>query len=438
MTAFDALFVPDELRAAVSADAWLDAMLEFECALAEAGRKLGLVPAEAVAAIAAVRAAGSFDADAIWADGRAVGNPAEPLVRALRARVGDAERYVHLGATSQDVVDSAAMLVAGRALAVIVAAVDEAAAACAALAQTHRQTPTVGRTLLQHAVPTTFGLKAAGWLDRLLDAREALVGADGSRAVQLGGAAGTLSGYGADGVKAVELVAATLGLAVPVLPWHASRTRVNTLGAALALAAGVSSGIAFDVVLLAQTEVAEVEESAAGGSSAMPHKRNPVHAVLARGAARVAAANCSVLTDSVEHEHERAAGAWHAEWEALSVALLYTGASVAELGHSLDGLVVNVDRMRANLELTGGLIYSERVAAALAERVGRQAAHGMVADAVGQVSHGASFKAVLLAIAGDGLTEAEIDGLLDPATIVDTSGAFVDRALARYRSAGSA
>jgi len=314
--------------------------------------------------------------------------------------------------------------------------VDDVAAVCAALAETHRDTPAVGRTLLQHAVPTTFGLKAAGWLDRILDARRALRAADAGRAVQLGGAAGTLSGYGADGVRAVELVAQSLGLGVPVLPWHASRTRVVELGAALALTAGVSAGIAFDLVLLAQTEVGEVSEVAAGGSSAMPHKRNPVHAVLARGVSRLAAANASVLTGSVEHEHERAAGAWHAEWEALSSALLYTGAAVVELGRSLTGLVVDVGRMRANLGLTGGLVYSEHVAAALGEQIGRQAAHELVAEAARRVSRGSTFREALLEVSDGRLTGDEVDGLLDPASLSDSSGAFVDRALARYRAQG--
>ena len=216
--------------------------------------------------------------DGLLDDGRAVGNPAEPLVRALRARVGEEhERFVHLGATSQDVLDTAAMLVARNAVALVLAHVDAAADACAALAREHRSTPMAARTLLQQAVPTTFGLVAAGWLVSLLDARARLaeVGESGL-AVQLGGAAGTLSALGDDGVRVVDALARELELAVPTLPWHTNRVRVAELGAALATVAGVCGKIGLDVVLLSQTEVDEVREAAGGGSSAMPQKRNPV------------------------------------------------------------------------------------------------------------------------------------------------------------------
>jgi 3-carboxy-cis,cis-muconate cycloisomerase len=246
VTAFDALFVPEELREAVCGQSWLEAMLEVERALAAAGVSVGLVPPASAEVIAQACAdAGSFRWEELIDQGHAVGNPVEPLVRALRARVGaEHERFVHHGATSQDVLDSAAMLVAREAGAHVLDHLDGAAAGCARLARDHRSTPMAARTLLQHAVPTTFGLVAAGWLTALLDARQRLreLAGDGL-AVQLGGAAGTLAAYGDDGPRVVELLARELDLAVPTLPWHTNRVRIAELGAALAAAAGVCGKI---------------------------------------------------------------------------------------------------------------------------------------------------------------------------------------------------
>ena len=353
MTAFDALFVPAELREATSGRSWLEAMLEVERALAAAGAAAGVVPAAASEAIADA----CFDRDSFrWEDlvdqGHAVGNPVEPLVRALRARVGDEhERFVHLGATSQDVLDSAAMLVARKAVAQVLGYVGETAATCAALAREHRDAPMAARTLLQQAVPTTFGLVAAGWLVALLDARRRVVeiGRTGL-AVQLGGAAGTLAALGDDGPRVTEELAHELGLAVPTLPWHTNRVRIAELGAALGTVAGVCGKIGLDIVLLSQTEVAEVREGTGGGSSTMPQKRNPVRATLARACARLAGAHAAVLQESLVQEHQRAAGAWHAEWEALCGALSFAGGAAAAADESLGGLEVDTERMRANLD----------------------------------------------------------------------------------------
>ena len=431
MTAFDALFVPAELREAVSGRSWLVAMLETESALAAAGASVGVVPDAAAEAIAAACAdADGYGWDELLEQGRAVGNPAEPLVRALRARVGDEhERFVHLGATSQDVLDTAAMLVSREAAALVLGHVDAATDECAALAREHRSTPMAARTLLQQAVPTTFGLVAAGWLVTLLDARRRLadVAATGL-AVQLGGAAGTLSALGDDGLRILEALAGELGLDVPTLPWHTNRVRVAELGGALATLAGACGKIALDVVLLSQTEVAEVREAAGGGSSAMPQKRNPVGATLARSCAALATAHASVLQAGLVQEHQRAAGAWHAEWEALCGVLVFAGGAAAAAAESLDGLDVDVARMRENLDATGGLVLSERVAAALAERLGRGPAHELVAAAAGAPS----FRAALLADGRAGLEADQVDALLDPTTYVGSAGALVDRALARY------
>jgi 3-carboxy-cis,cis-muconate cycloisomerase len=260
VTTFAPLFVPEELRDAVSGRAWLAAMLEAERALASAGAAAGVVPAEAAAAIADACSVDAFDWEWLLDEGRTVGNPAEPLVRALVERVAkDAGRFVHLGATSQDIVDTAAMLVARGALDIVLQDLARVADACASLARAHRDAPMAGRTMLQHAVPTTFGLKAAGWLVAVLDARAQLADVrERGLAAQLGGAAGTLSALGDRGVEVLVLYARELGLAEATLPWHTNRVRVAELGSALAIVCGVVSKIGLDLQLLAQTEVAEV------------------------------------------------------------------------------------------------------------------------------------------------------------------------------------
>jgi 3-carboxy-cis,cis-muconate cycloisomerase len=436
VTPFAPLIVPAALAEAVSGRAWLRAMLQAERALATAGAEAGLVPAEAAAAIAAACGEG-YDWEDLLAEGRSAGTPVEPLVRALVARVGEEHaRFVHLGATSQDVMDTAAMLVAREALGHVLDPLGRAAGTCAALAREHRDTSMAGRTLLQQAVPTTFGLKAAGWLVALLDARARLdqLRAHGL-AAQLGGAAGTLSALGDRGVEVASLFARELGLVEPTLPWHANRVRIAELGAALGTAACVAAKIALDLELLAQTEVGEVREGGGGGgSSAMPHKQNPVGAMWARSAAAQARGHVLVLTSSLVGEHERAAGAWQAEWDALSGALATCGAAAAALAGALDGLEVDTARMRANLALTGGRIATERVASILAERLGRTEARALVREA--SLAAGASGRALAeeLSVADTGLSREEIEAALDPTTYLGSAGALVDRALARYEN----
>lgn len=389
MTTFGPLFVPEPLREAVSDAAWLEAMLGVERALVNAEALAGIVPADAAGAIAEACVPDHYDIDALSEEGRATGNPVEPLVRALRAQVGgDAARWVHFGATSQDVLDSAAMLVARGGLELIRDELGGVAAACARLADAHRDTPMAGRTLLQQAVPTTFGLKAAGWLDAVADARVSLAAV--VLPAQLGGAAGTLAPLGAQGLQVLRLLANELELAEPTLPWHTQRAPVRRLAGALAGTAAACAKIGLDVVLLAQTELGEVSEGSGGGSSTMPHKRNPMRAVLARACARGVRAQVAVLAAG-EHELERAAGAWHAEWGALSEALALTGGASAAIGECLDGLEVHPERMRANMTPD---LFAERDA--LLER---------------------------------GVLNRSDDDYLGSAT------AFVDRALARYRSA---
>ena len=347
MTTFAPLFVPERLRNAVDDRAWLASMLDVERALASASTRAGVVPADAAAAIGAACVPERYDVDRLSEEGRAAGNPAEPLVRALRQQVGgEAALWVHVGATSQDVLDTAAMLVARNALVLVVEGLDGAADRCAALADEHRNTECAARTLLQQAVPTTLGLRAAGWLVGALDAREAL----GSVVLpaQLGGAAGTLAALGEEGIEVLEAFAAELGLAVPLLPWHTRRTPVARLAAALGETASACAKIGLDVVLLAQTEVGEVRERTGGGSSTMPQKRNPARAVLARACARGVHTQVAMLA-SGDHELERAAGAWQAEWSALSEALALAGGAAAAIRECLDELEVDPARMRANM-----------------------------------------------------------------------------------------
>ena len=380
---FSGLFVPEVVAATTSGEAWLAAMLEVEVSLAEAEAEAGLIPAEAAKAIRAACDAGGFDVDRLSAEGRVSANPVVPLVAELRAKVGgDAAEFVHHGATSQDVLDSAAMLVASRALGVIRPELDGVAAACAELAEHHRDTPMAGRTLLQQAVPVTFGLKAAVWLDSVVSARERLDSL--SLAVQLGGAAGTLGSLGPGGERVIDLLATRLGLDEPSVPWHASRVRIADLGSSLAITAGVLEKIALDVVLLSQTEVGEVAEPSGGGrggSSIMPHKRNPAGSVVAIACARRVRGDAGVLLAAMPQELERAAGAWQSEWGPLSDALALSGGAAAAMREVLEGLEVRPERMLENLELLR-----------------------------------------------DKLSEEE----MDPAGYLATAGVFVDRALSRY------
>ncbi|HUJ54716.1 MAG TPA: lyase family protein [Gaiellaceae bacterium] len=355
MTTFGPIFVPAAIREAVSDAAWFAAMLDAERALASVEACLDVIPAEAAPAIAEQCELDRFDLEEILEQGRAVGNPVEPLVRALRERVGGAAgQWVHHGATSQDVLDTAAMLVARRATVLLLEELDAAAAACVRLAEEHRETPMAGRTLLQQAVPTTFGAKAAAWLVALQIPLERL------RAypflAQLGGAAGTLAPLGDRGPEVAAAFAEELDLQAPPLPWHAVRDPWAELGALLERAAQACAKVGFDVVLLAQTEIGEIAETDGGGSSTMPHKRNPVHATLARACARIVHANAGVLA-SGEHELERGAGAWHAEWTALTEALAHAGGAAAAIRECLERLEVFPERMRENMRPE---LYSER------------------------------------------------------------------------------
>ncbi|HEY3010445.1 MAG TPA: 3-carboxy-cis,cis-muconate cycloisomerase [Micromonosporaceae bacterium] len=348
---FDGVLARGPVRTEVADVAWLSAMLEAEAALATAQAAVGLIPAEAAAAIAAVCRPERYDIGALGRAAAGPGNPVLPLVRAVRDAAGaDAAKFVHYGATSQDILDTAAMLVAHRALGALLGDLSGAANAAARLAAAHRDTPMAGRTLLQHALPVTFGLAAAGWLAALDAAADRLVVVRDTRlAVQLGGPVGTLDRWGESGQPLVARYAAELGLSAPALPWHTDRTRIADLAGALGTAAGAIGKAARDVTLLAQSDVSEVAETGGGASSAMAHKRNPVASVAAIGCATQAPGLVATLLAAMVHEHQRAAGAWHAEWRPLRELLTSVGSAAAWLRECLTGLTVHEDAMATNL-----------------------------------------------------------------------------------------
>lgn len=437
---FEPIFVPDGLREAVCDRAWLQAMLDAEAALAAAQAGAGLISTEDADAIRARCDAERFDAEELGRAGRAAGNPVVPLVKALTAEVpGRAGRQVHRGATSQDITDTGAMLVAARSLDVILPDLEALAAHCARLADDHRATLMAGRTLMQQALPVTFGLKAAGWLVAVIEARRGLARVrEHGLAAQLGGAAGTLASLGEAGPAVLTGFARELDLAEPVVPWHASRGRLVELAGALAVCAGVAEKVARDVILMAQTEVGEVAEPSGGGrggSSTLPHKRNPILSVTAVAGARRARSAAQTLQAAMDHEHERAAGAWHAEWQAIGEALSATGGAAAAMREALGGLEVYPDRMRGNLDATGGLILAENVTTVLTGSLGRLEAHELVKAACERVAqNGTGLKQELLAEPSirNAVSEEEIEAALDPAGYLGSSETFVDRALDLY------
>jgi 3-carboxy-cis,cis-muconate cycloisomerase len=432
--------------------AWLTAMLQTEAALARALERAGLAPAGAGAAVTAAARAGAIDAAELGRQAALTGNPVPALVRALAAGVPPAAAAaVHKGATSQDIIDTAAMLLARRALAAVAADLAAAADAAARLAARHRDTVMIGRTLLQQAVPVTFGLVTAGWLTGLDEARAGLDRVRAGRlAVQFGGAAGTLASLGADGPRVAALLADELDLPLPVLPWHTDRLRIVEVAASCAGAAAALGKIARDVTLLAQSEVAEVREgdepgagARRGGSSAMPHKRNPVAAIAILGCTRQVPGLLATLSAAAEQEHQRAAGAWHSEWEPFSGLLRLTGSAASWGAELLAGLTADPARMRANIDAAGGFPLAERVSGLLAPAVGAGAAHDLVAEASAvAAAAGQPLRVALLGhpdlrsrLDAAGVTPAQVEAALDPAGYLGAAGELVDAALAAHRDA---
>src|SRR5712672_909751 len=365
---------------------YLQHMLDFEAALAHAEAATGVIPASAADIIAKSCRAESFDLAALAEAATRSGNLAIPLVKALTAHVvksdKEAARYVHWGATSQDVIDSAAMLGLRAGIDALLGDLDRAVAGFAKLARLHRSTAMVARTWLQHALPMPFGLKLAEYAAALHRAKRRLqrIRQD-TLALQFGGAAGTLAALGDKGLLVAEKLAQDLKLPLPDAPWHAHRDRIAEAASVFAIVAGTCGKIARDVTLMMQTDVGEAFEPSGegrGGSSTMPHKRNPVAAASALAAATMAPNLAATIFAAQVQDHERSAGPWHAEWPTLPTLQLVTSGALAAIVDIAEGLEVDVARMRVNLDATHGLIMAEAVTMALAEKIGKSDAHHLV------------------------------------------------------------
>jgi 3-carboxy-cis,cis-muconate cycloisomerase len=437
--------------------AWLRAMLAAESALARALERAGLAPPGAGAAVTAAAARpGDFNVAELGQSSALTGNPVPGLARALTRLVPDpaAKTAVHRGATSQDIMDTAAMLLARDAIDAAADSLSGAAVAVARLADAHRGSLMIGRTLLQQAVPLTFGVVAAGWLAGLDGALDGLASVRETRlAVQFGGAAGTLASLGPPGAAVKSLMAEELGLADPPLPWHTERLRIIDVAVAMTRVTAALSKIARDVTLLAQTEIAEVSEGAPapgtsnsgprrGGSSAMPNKNNPVAAIAILGCTRQAGGLLATLVASAEQEQQRAAGAWHAEWQPFGHLLELAVSAAAWARDLLENLAVDTARMAGNLAAAGGLPMAERVTALLRDSLGPPQAHDLVATAAARAaSAGVPLRDVLLAtpdvadkLSKAGISAAEIEQALNPAGYLGASDAFIAAALAAHHA----
>src|ERR1700729_1481747 len=423
----------------------LQYMLDFEAALARAEASIGIVPAASAEVIAKACNAGSFDLAALAEAATRSGNLAIPLVKALTTEVArtdtEAARYVHWGATSQDVIDTAAMLMLRAGIDALLADIDRAIAGFARLARQHRHTAMVGRTWLQHALPMPFGLKLAEYAAALNRSRTRLrrLRSD-TLALQFGGAAGPRAALGDHGWRVAEKLAAELDLPLPEAPWHTHRDRFAEAASVMAIIAGTCGKIARDVSLLMQTDVGEAFEPSGegrGGSSTMPHKRNPVAAATALAAATMAPNLAATIFAAQVQDHERSAGPWHAEWPTLPSLLLVTSGGLAAIVDIAEGLEVDTQRMRANLDTTNGLIMAEAVTFALAEKIGKSDAHHLVEAASKQAV--ANKKHLREVLAADPKVSAKLDAkkladLFEPMAYQGVSQALIDRLLASLDS----
>ena len=446
----DAFSTTTALADAMGDGAFVRRMLTFEAALGRALADVGLAPASAAVAIAAACRDLRVDEQTLFADGAKAGTLAIPLVKLLTSLVRErdpaASAWVHFGATSQDVLDTALVLQLNDALALIEADLDRLCEAAATLARDRRHAPMLGRTLLQPATPITFGLKAAQWLAAAADcltrvrrsASDALV-------VQFGGAAGTLGSLGdhaeAAAVRLNALLAPPRGRPSsdrPALPWHARRGNLVSLASELGIATGACAKIARDLSLMMQFEVGEAMEPAEagrGGSSAMPHKRNPVLCMLTLSAGLRAPQLVAILIGALAQEHERALGGWQAEWAAVPELVKVCGGAVANMADALAGLVVDEDRLQKNLDALRGLPMTEMVSLALAGKVGRDEAHKLVEAAARKTAAGEGSLAEALAEeprVSRYFSREEIDKIVDPLNAQGAGQAFIDLALSAW------
>ncbi|WP_019854251.1 3-carboxy-cis,cis-muconate cycloisomerase [Actinopolyspora mortivallis] len=434
---FGPTFVTDRFAERTGLRAWLAAMLDFEAALARAQADTGVLDRQTAERIARECVPEGFAPDSIAARAAESATPVIPLVRDLAERLPpEVASRVHWGATSQDVVDTAAMLVARRSLDLVLEELHGVADECARLGREYRDTLMTGRTLLQQALPTTFGRKAAGWLTGVVESAEALARVRRHRlAVQLGGPVGTLATLGNEGDRVVSALADRLGLAEPVLPWHTDRTRVGELASALGTVAGTLGKIAVDVELGAQTELGELAEGNPGGSSAMPHKRNPVRAVRVTAATRRVPGLVATLLGAMPQEHERGVGSWQSEWEPFTDLLRLTGSAATLTRELLAELRVDTTAMRTNLDLTGGALLSERVSTELAPHLGARRSERLVSELAGRARGNAGgLRAELLddPTVRSVLSQERVTELTDPGGYLGSSERFLGRALEAY------
>ena len=419
-------------------------MLDVEAALAQALATEGMIPPDAAQAIVDTCVAATMDLDALARDASDAGNLAIPLVRQLTARVAahnpEAARHVHWGATSQDVIDTGMVLQLREALQLMNRELAELGDAIAALTQRYRSVPVMGRTWMQHALPITFGLKAAGWLDAVLRHQDRVtLLAERIGAVQFGGAAGSLASLGDQGLAVAHALAHQLELELPAVPWHGHRDRVCEVATTLGLLTGTLGKIARDISLQTQTEVAELSEPAArgrGGSSTMPHKRNPVGCAAVLAASVRVPALVSTMLSAMVQEHERALGGWQAEWDTLPQITELAAAALTALRQVIEGLQVDESRMRTNIELTRGLVMAEAISLALSRHLGRAAAHELVESACAEALRtGATLQEVLQTDSrvAKYLNTTVLEQLFDPSRYLGEAMAFTDRVLAAHQ-----
>lgn len=442
---FDRYFTGAETRQVFSDLGRLQGMLDFEAALARAEARCGVIPHSAVAPIEAACMADLYDPAELAQAIVTAGNSAIPLVKALGKRVAaqdvDAEKYVHLGATSQDVMDTGLVLQLRQATLLLEQGLADLGELLATQAERHAGTPMAGRTWLQHATPVTLGMKIAGWLgainrhrQRLAELKPRLL------CLQFGGASGSLAALGDQAWPVSEALAEELKLSLPDQPWHTQRDRLVEFASLLGMIAGSLGKLGRDLSLLMQTDVAEVFEPAApgkGGSSTMPHKRNPVGSAVMISAATRAPGLVATMLSAMPQEHERSLGLWHAEWETLPELCCLVSGSLQQAQQAIAGLEVDAERMAGNLEQTRGLVMAEAVSIALAQRIGRDAAHHLIERcckrAVADERH---LRGVLgeTADVRQQLNDAELDRLLDPGSYLGEARRWVERAVAEHRS----
>jgi len=448
MSLLDALFRYDALDKLFSDEARLQGMLDFEAALARAEARCGIVPESQAQTIAGKCRAGNFDLSAIARDAALAGNLAIPLVKKLTELVAhqdkDAARFVHWGATSQDAIDTGCILQVRGAFDLIDQDLERLTGTLVTLAETHRGTPVVARTWLQQALPTTFGFIVAGWLDAVSRHRARLAEIKPRvLTLQFGGAVGTLAALGGRGPEVAKALADDLHLSLPPIPWHTHRDRTAELATALGLCTGTLGKIARDISLHTQTEIAELSEpfvEGRGGSSTMPHKRNPVTcAVVLSAATRIPGLVTSLLSAMLQEE-QRGLGGWHAEWETLPDIICLSGGALHHLAEMLPGLEVDTQRMRHNLELTNGLIFAEAVTMALGDRMGKMPAHLLVEAACKRAREQKRYlKDILREESGlrGHLTPADLESLFDVRNYLGSAEEFVRRVVAEARESSA-